>query len=511
MVVPSVGDQNLTVRHPKKRSMRFFKFNRNDLTWTALYAITTIALSVIVGNTWNRGVVAVAVVLWCLTMLPVESLNDRVYFGPIAAIDNLRIRLNGNYTWKASSRETSAKRRRNVRIMKLAVKAFGDLGLIYNQKRNTYSMVFLAGGSPISSQNLAAQFASHQQIANIFTKAASAAKVTVELSTGVRARPEDPWEFWDMMITYGEKEVAETLAEFEQKTVEQFTEYDHRMKYLQTVQFAQKEISDMSNDIDMIMVVTVAGTEAFKTALKKRSITEEELSRQPIDRIRKVITPLLEKVTAGKITILDEEGAERYLRKGWDVNLREYYDRAHERASRGDDIKPDQWYPSRFIKQHKDYVQIDDTFGATLKVSSFPRGDAFPFEARVFYAAHARYYANSVIGETQHGRWAYNFLNLGSGFLGDAIETIGIDRSGPRAERREQEKNDRLREIDESVYIQDYCPVVAVSGNSLEELEANIELETDRLSAEGMQTIRVIGERNQLSWYLSATTLIDLT
>ncbi|HEY8886149.1 MAG TPA: hypothetical protein VIM31_01465 [Candidatus Microsaccharimonas sp.] len=507
----SSDDQHLTVRHPKKRSMRFFKFNRNDWSWAFISVLVVIGLAVIVGSTWSRGIVLIAIVLWCLTMLPVESLNDRVYFGPIAFLDNLRIKANGFYTWKGSALDASGKRRRGVRIMKLAVKGFGDLGLIYNRQRDTYSMVFSAEGSPISSQNLPAQFASHQQIAAIFTKAAAAAKVTIKVSTGVRARPEDPWEFWNMIALYGEVEVAETEAEFEQKTIEDYTEYDHRMKYLQTVQFAQEEISEMSNDIDMIMVITVAGTEAFQKAVKKKSIDEEELSRQPISRIRTVVLPLLEKVTAGKVTVLDEEGAERYLRKSWDVNLRDYYDRAHERALRGDEIKPDQWYPSRFIKQFKTYLQIDDTYGATLKVTSFPRGDAFPFEARVFYAAHARYYANSVIGETQHGRWAYNFLNLGSGFVGDAIETVGIDASGPRAERREQEKNDRLKEIDESIYIQDYNPLVAVSGSSLEELEANIELETDRLSAEGMQTSRVIGERNQLNWYLSATTLIDLT
>jgi hypothetical protein len=507
----SSEDQLLTVRHPKKRSMRFFKFNRNDWAWTFISLLVVIGLAAIVGSTWSRGVVAVAAVLWCLTMLPVESLNDRVYFGPIAALDNLRIRANGNITWRASARDISARRRQGVRSMKLAVKGFGNLGLIFNRQRDTYSMVFTASGSPISSQNLPAQFASHQQIASIFTKSAAAAKVTVKVSTGVRARPEDPWDFWNMIVQFGEAEVAETDAEAKQKTIEDYTEYDHRMKYLQTVQFAQEEISEMSNDIDMIMVVTVAGTEAFQKALKKKSITEEEFSRQPISRIRSVVLPLLEKVTAGKVDVLDEEAAERYLRKGWDVNLRDYYNRVHERALRGDEIKPDQWYPSRFIKQFKTYVQIDETFGATLKVTSFPRGDAFPFEARVFYAAHARYYANSVIGETQHGRWAYNFLNLGSGFVGDAIETVGIDSSGPRAERREQEKNDRLKEIDESVYIQDYSPLVAISGSSLEELEANIELETDRLSAEGMQVSRVIGERNQLNWYLSATTLIDLT
>lgn len=511
MAQMSMEDQQLTVRHPKKRSSRYFKFNRNDWAWLAISSILIVVVSTILGSTWNRVFVIVAVVLWCLTMLQVESLNDRVYFGPIAFIDNLRIKANGNFTWKASSKDVSQWRRRSVRIMKLSVKSFGDLGLIFNRKSDYYSMVFTGDGSPISSQNLLVQFASHEQIASIFTKAAAAAKVTIKVSTGVRARPEDPWEFWDMIATYGEVEVAETEAEAMNKAIEEYTEYDHRMKYLQTVQFAQEEISEMSNDIDMIMVVTVAGTEAFRKALKNKSIDEEEFSRQPINRIRTVVMPLLEKVTAGKITVLDSEGAERYLRKAWDVNLREYYNHAHERALRGDEVKPDQWYPSQFIKQYKTYVQIDGTYGATLKVTSFPRGDAFPFEARVFYAAHARYYANSVIGETQHGRWAYNFLNLGSGFVGDAIETVGIDSSGPRAERREQEKNDRLREIDNSVYIQDYNPLVAVSGSSLEELERNVEIEVDRLNAEGMQTVRVIGERNQLNWYLSATTLIDLT
>ena len=315
-----------------------------------------------------------------------------------------------------------------------------------------------------------------------------------------------------MISTFGEVEVAVTAAEAEDKSIADYTAYDHRMAFLQRVQLAQEEISDMSNDIDMVMVVTVKGTEAFQRASKKSRISEEEFSRQPIIRIRNVVLPLLEKVVAGKVTVLDGEGAERYLRKSWDTaTLKDYYNGAHERELRGDEVRLDEWYPQHFIKQFKDYVQIDGTFGATLKVTTLPHAEAFPFENRVFYAAHARYYANSVIGETQHGRWAYNFLNLGSGMLGDVVDKIGIDRSGPRAEQRELEVNERLREINDAVYIQDYCPLVAVSGSSREELEFNLENEVERLSGEGMQTERVVGERNQLNWYLTATTLIDLT
>ena len=118
--------QQLTVRTPKKRSMRFFNFNSSDLFWLVLSLMVVSAVVIIIGSTWSRIFVPVAIVVWCLTMLPVENLNDRVYFGPIAFVDNLSIRLRGNVTWRANAPGSSEKRSRKVRIMKLSVQSFGD-------------------------------------------------------------------------------------------------------------------------------------------------------------------------------------------------------------------------------------------------------------------------------------------------------------------------------------------------------------------------------------------------
>jgi hypothetical protein len=507
------GQPQLTVRHPKKRSMRFFKFNGSDISWTVFCAAIAFYGSTVIGNQINRIFFVACFVVWILSMLPAEKLNDRIYSAPYAALDNLRIRLNKNYTWRASSKDSLGTRLRNVRIMMLSVQSFGDLGLIYNRKADTYSVVFSSEGSPISSQNMVDQYASHEAIASIFTKAAAVAKVSLRVSTGVRTRPDDPWEYWDMVSMYGEVEVVLTEAEVTQKREEDYTEYDHRMQFLQTIQFAQAEhILGISNDIDMVMVMTIRGTSAFKKALKDKTITEEELSAQPISKVIAEVLPLLAEVVDDQPVVLDGEGAERYLRKAHDVfTLGDYYNVAHDRKEKGNSVQLDQWYPKQFIKQFKDYLQIDETYGATLKVTSYPREETFPTEARIFYASHARYFANSVIGETQHGRWAYRFLNFGSGVGSAVLDQVGIDTSDPKSEEREAKRTSRLREINESVYIQDYSPIIGVSGVSLEDLEYNLQREADRLAALGMETVRVVGERNQLKWYLSATTLIDLT
>lgn len=451
----------------------------------------------------------VIITVWLLSMRTLSN-DIRAYYMPIFLLKNAYIRrVKKGILWQAEASGSKSKRNKRKAVFPFEVHAFGDIGLIHTRHKKADTMVFASTGSPISSLNLHDQYTAHASIADVFRRAAAIAGMKIEISMGVRARPEDPWKFWNTISAIGEGEVVLPAAFV---TAEQkWTDYDRRMLVLNDIQSSLAQIGQIANDVDMVLLITVQRPPAFDKAVKKQTIEERESNQQPIMRIKSIAIPLLEKILKNGVTILDAEGAERYLRKSWDViGLSEYYNRANERLINGDFDTHDQWYAERLIRVTDRYVQIDDTFGATLKMHTYPKEAAYPYDSRAFYAAGSRWFSNGVIGETVNGGWEYRILNTSQGFLSDIISVSGIQWSGPKVERKEQEVTDRLREIDQSTYTESYNPLSAISAGSAEELEINVQGEIDRLTAEGMSPIRVIGESKQFSSYLSATTFIDV-
>lgn len=505
-----IGNEVLT-SHPKKRSHRFFVMSTRDIVWTGFSALLMTVAIATASSSIRTYILILGVVTWILSMFKLPKNDERVYWQPVLLVSNWLLRSFRAYGLIWDNSQPSKRLRRAVNpIIPLKVVGFGDIGLIYNRHRDTFSIVFTALGSEISSMNIAAQKAKQDELAEAVRKMAASVKEPVQVSFGVRARPEDPYALFNEIALRGEPEVV--LPRALEKDPSTYTDEDRRMLFLHSVQRELPSILEMANDVDMFMVVSVRSTDAFKRALKKRSIKDKELNKQPIMRLKSLALPHLEKVTGEQVTVLDAEGVERFLRKAWDVTgLREYYERAHRRRVAGEEIIPDKWYPQQHIKVGPSHVEIDSTFGSVIKITGFPVDQAPPFRAREFYWSTARWHSHVIIGETVHGGVEYNLSVGGHGILGDIKEILGFDQTSPRERRKAQEVDERLDEIAQSVYTQAFNAYVAVSSTkSLDDLEDEVQAELERLAAIGFSPVLVTGESAQLLAYLSATTAIDL-
>jgi len=503
-------DRAVLTPHPKKRSQRYPRLGFRDYLWVGAMAFLLLVLNAVVPEGAKTYVWLVGVLVVLLSLLNLPKRDERLYFHPVLGVRDLGIRRrkNGGIIWE----QTRLGKRfgRTVRpIMPFSAHGFGNIGFIQNHTKDRIAIVFVAKGSPISSMSVAAQKTQHDQLADTIRKMAASVKEPVQVSSCVRARPEDLYELFGALTLRGEPEVVLPRA-FAKPIYGPLTAYDTRMTFLHEVQDNLSDVFDTANDVDMVMVVSVQSTDAFKRALKKRKIDQVELNRQPIMRIMNAAMPTLRK-QADDVEVLDMEGVERYLRKAWDVKgLQAYNARAHHRHESNEEIVPDEWFPTQYIRVGKDFVEIDGTFGATLKLTGFSSSAAEPYLAREFYWSTARWHSHSVIGETVHGGVEYNLSQGGFGIFSDLKDIMGVDQTGPRAERQARQVEERLGEIDTSVYSQAFNPYVAVSATSHDELEAEVDAEMQRLAAIGMAPMRIEGESSQLLAYLSATTGLDL-
>jgi hypothetical protein len=449
-----------------------------------------------------RLVMLLVISVWAGLLYVSNTHDERLFMIPFVQIHNLWIRkVRKGYLWN------SEKSRRP--IMKLQVVSFGELGLIHNKPKDTDSMIIEAIGSHTVALPLRGQYAVHAAIADIYRRAAAIQRGIVEIQSMNRARPEDGWTLWNMLSAEGEPEVLLPVAT--QKKKEDYTDFDKRMLFLNSVAYAMPEIYAMSNLATMVFVITVKRSRAFSEGAKKQKMTERTRDSQTLSRIRKVVVTTLQAQKFEGIRVFDAAECERYLRQSWDVvGLHDYYTRAHERLATGQAATKDQWYPERYIRVGRDYIEIDGTFGAVIKLTAGPSG-VLPHESRAFFASHSRWYANTVISEAASGSLEYTLTHFGSGFLGDLIGILGIEWSGPKVHRKEEEVRDRMRELDESSYKQDLHPLASVSAESKEALEDAVTAEFDRLTGLGRGPVRVTGETQVYSYYMTAVTGIDHT
>jgi hypothetical protein len=492
--------------------MRFLRLSTSDKIWTASYAFIAGLVFLLLSSQGVSSLVGAAlVVLWMLSMLTPETNQDeRIYQMPLSFIQDALMSLQKDI-WSQSKKEPRGKRA--IKPFPLEVREFGDVGLVYNQIKRTYSMIITSEGSPISSMSMLGQYAAVQSLASLVTKAAATAgRGGLKIAMGLRARPQDPWLVPNTLNEVADINVILPSALATHKPESEWTNDDKRAIFLNKILESYADIVDLSASVEMILVVTVKDTDEFRRAFKEGVIYDKEMRNQSITRIRNVIIPYLERLI-GDVTVLDGEGAEKYLRKAWDVvTLNDYYLMAQKRLMGTADAEGTltQYLPASHIKAYPDCVEIDGTFATTLKITSFPFEEVYAHRVQEVYDSMARWSSTSVIGETLHSGREYNILNGLTGLTTDAADRFGVIRSGPRAERRDEERIGRLREMDNAVYNQDFVPVVAVLAGSREELMEEYGLEADRLTAAGYSHIRVLGRSKQLPSFLTATTLIDL-
>jgi hypothetical protein len=517
-----------TIRHPRTRRARFFAFSGLDGPWTIVCGVIGLAVALLLdhGSQFGLAIVAAAIV-WAWTMtVPKRSavgshkfkLNDRRYQWPIFMVKEAVHAIQKGVVWIASAKEVE-------QLEAQQVDESTTIGLPYHQGKGTYSMVFKADGSHFSSLSRAELYLEIIKISQMITKATATAGIGgLNIGMGVRNRPQDQWLLPEMMLEVGDINAILPEALLTGKSEKEYTLEDKQNMFLYKLQQQFPQVTVQSYDVDMVIVVTVKQNSVLKRSSNNQKMTVKEMKRLPIMRIRDIVLPLLER-QIGDVTILDLEGAERYLRKARDVTtLYEYYESAHSSIAHArrkemgledaavDESRVetyDRYLPNSHIIVSKDHLHIDGTYIGVIDLTTFPADEVYAHEMPFLYDAISRWSSMSVIGRTVSSNGEYTVSNTASSVMSDVFDAVGRLRSGPRAERKEAEQTDRLTEMDRSGFNQDYVVRFATLATSEDDLEEELALDFDRLLGQGLGPERVMGYSQQLAKALTTTTLID--
>lgn len=517
------------LRHPVVRTPRFGRFEPSDWVWTGIVGIIGILISSIVFDGQIFALILVPfIVIWALTMRVSKDprFNERLYLVPITTINDLDVtyRKKG-IIWKQTTdkkqfAKRNPKRKRSRTPFPLEVRVFDkvglrDIGLIYNQEKRTLSMVFKGDGSDVGSMSRLEQYYWLKRFSKMITKAAAIAGIRgLRMSVGIRNRPQDQWLIPETMLEVGDIDAILPKAIALNLPKSEYLDTDETDVLLHEFMNDFAEITVQTYDVDMLVVLTVKENAALRRAAQKVEIKERDLKRLPIMRIKNVIQPILERLI-GEVEILGEEGAERHLRKARDVaTLYDYYEAAHDEVVRKRegvevDIVYDRYLPEKNITVYKDCLNVDGTWAAVLDMTTFPADEVYAHDAASLYDTEARFSSFSIIGETFHSGREYTTKNIGNNVKSDIADFIGVIRSGPKARRKEAESEERLAEMDEAVFNQDFVIRYAVLSGSKDDLEEDIDLDIDHFSGQSLGPHRFSNPSKQWRRFLTTVTLID--
>ena len=421
---------------------------------------------------------------------------------------------------------------RSAKVFPLEVRGMvlrdsSEVGLIFHKQKRTYSMVFKIDGSRFRSMSHMNQYLTIMGFADIIKQATVTAGLRgLNIAMGVRNRPQDQWLIPETMKKVASMEVIMPEAILSEKNPEAYTLDDKinvALYEMQAEGFA--ELTVQSYSTDMMVVVTVKENDdlrkAFETKNKKNEMSEKVFRRLPITRIKNIVFPKLNNLVGGGTIILDVQGAERYLRKARDVaTLFHYYNEAEEqlilnkeRQRAGievaEDVIYDRYLPVSHIISSKTGVNIDGTYATVLDMTEFPREEAFAHAMADLTDAVSRFTSFSVIGQSHSSNLEYMITNNGLGAVGELAENAGIIRTGPRAERKQSEQYDELKNIDDSSVRQNYVIRFAALETSEEALEEQIATDMDRFTTMGYAPVQVTRPSQQWEKFLTTVTLID--
>ncbi|RWZ78729.1 MAG: hypothetical protein EOT05_03200 [Candidatus Microsaccharimonas sossegonensis] len=423
-------------------------------------------------------------------------------------------------------------RERSAKIFPLEVRGMvlrdgSKVGLIFQKEKRTYSMVFKTDGSRFRSMSHVNQYLTIKGYADLIKQATVTAGLRgLNIAMGVRNRPQDQWLIPETMKQVASMEVIMPEAILSEKDPETYT-LDDKMNValyeMQAEGFA--ELTVQSYSTDMVLVVTVkendALRKAFETKNKKNEMSEKVFRRLTITRIKNIVFPKLDALVGGGTEILDVEQAERYLRKSRDVTtLFDYYNEAEEllllnkeRQHNGIEVVGDAMYdrylPVSHVITSKTGINVDGTYATVLDMTEYPREEALAHEMADLTDAISRFTSFSVIGQSHSSNMEYIVTNNGLGAIGELADNAGIIRTGPRAERRQNERYDELRNIDESSVRQNYVIRFAALESSEEDLEEQIAADMDRFATLGYTPVQVSRPSQQWKKFLTTVTLID--
>jgi hypothetical protein len=410
-----------------------------------------------------------------------------------------------------------------LEVRGLKVKDDETIGLIYNETKRTYSIVFKADGSGIRDSSRLSQYHTMRQFAALITKTTAIAGLRgLKLSMGIRNRPQDQWLIPETALLVSDPGVVMPSAIRLGKDPADYTQDDLMDIALHKLQNSFAELGVQSYSVDMMVVITVNENEALRLAFKSQEMKERDFRRLPIMKILNTVLPALKKLVGGDIEVLDLHGAERYLRQARDVaTLFDFYGNdqlrrvlARERTLSGDtrqlsDAQHYDYLPLSHIVSSRTGINVDGTFASIMDLTTFPEGETSVHDMPYLSDAESTWSSFSIIGESVRSGMEYLLTNNLTGIVSELKDKVGIISDDARSQRKANEQFDRLAEMDNAGVSQNFIVRFATLDISEDDLEEQFALDIDRFSGLGLGPVAVTQPSQQWLKFLTTVTLID--
>jgi hypothetical protein len=393
-----------------------------------------------------------------------------------------------------------------------------DIGMVWNKRRKTYSLLISADGSDISSMSLVDQRQRQDMIAEAIRRIASYQGLRAEVGFTFRRRPYSVHKIDTSFHNRGNPEAfvpaAAVAAAKTGKTVEalhadgKITDRELRYNRFHMLQRGQRAVAqELGGDVDMVAVVTIARSARLRAAASgKKPLSLKDVYGEKVYQIARELIEGLELASVHEPAIMDPSACEDYIRGAWDSDIGAY------RASRlSTDWKPTG--PDEIPAEHPQYsirvtdklCVMDDTGIAVVQVIKQP--EALEPNLVPILAIHprVRLLSRSLVSETSNGNVDYFLAGFMASIWDNFLDGITV-RTGPRTERRREALGEEQRRIDAQQHVMYSNSFEAVISPDPEEVEAAVEDLIRVINQWGGRAKRIKGRNRQVRYALMATT-----
>lgn len=398
-----------------------------------------------------------------------------------------------------------------IRVDSMIDERFGEVGLGYNTRERTDSIVFLGSGSDISTKDEATQFAMIEAFASAVRRMSHGSRVPITLIA--RPRDADVQEFdtavaWshhpDAVIPFATEVCVEHHSETgEWISPEQLysrgliTKEQERWRRLHDLAVARSRVAHQvhGRETDFAVVITVKrDPKANKAARswKPQPLDPKAVRQLPLTRIMKIAHVALQNLGVEGLRLLDRQEMEKFCadRMPLSDELQEV------------DTGVSNHHPQLNILASRDAVVEDGVMYATYRVEEMPTQLFSDSIARLFTLTSPTV-SLAVRGENTRGsgeaRWLYWITSLFDGLTGD----MRLGKSITHSRAQLEEISDRIADTRD---VQRMTILLRLAGTDAEQFVEDADTLVREAAGLGFMLELVPGSSLQYQAKLVATT-----
>ncbi len=452
------------VSHPRTPKRSIFPLTTADIMWIWIIAIVAAYIgSFFVG--FQNLVYIGAFIFVFATLMPAPGGDDSWYYITLVApIRNFLIWRRHDVIWKEGMSDD---------MYPYKVHVFHDIALVYYTVRRTYSVVFLVGGSNISTLKLGGQMGVHASIKDVIEKAAVQTGIDgIRINYGYDILPGNPFDVSYANIERVNLNALSKSLRITDKPEGEYSPEEKRWSFRRQLLNEMEEAGVQGTNPRMVYTVTFKNNRVFRKILKRKVFWSSDLRKQSLVSVRDTLTKLLGGIYED-VQVLGQEALEAYLRQARDVaKIHFYYGENHLAMVEAEDkdenvmFPSDRFAPSQHIIAKNDRLQIDGTLATVFELDEFPLDQPPVNYVRDFsgvFDLPVMFFSTDIAGKSRSGRARRVFVDVANTFGDQGMKFIGRERSSRKEAKVEESREQEAERIDRK-YTVDFKPTVAVYG-----------------------------------------------